>query len=493
MNVSINQTDLKRLDNFEKPTLFIANQPKKKKEEKVLKSFLGSKYPGIIGISLNIDKPKKSISNIQAIIEGCNQTTAKPVFVLLVSFCSQKDNDLIYQKQLNKCFDWLKKMNIDIVLVSIVSNKLIGTDNLTDELPQKDTLQIRISPKIESTDIALLKKGYEFRRFVQSRLFAMNALNTTKANVSKLAGTDGSQAKIAEPTDSSLVSSEIDLLRYWGFRVVEQSNFEVFVADSALIPYTLREIGRLREMTFRAVGEGTGNEMDIDDFDFYYKQLVIWDKTECRIVGGYRIGLGDRVFAQYGVNGFYISTLFKIKEELFKTLIKSIELGRSYIIEDYQRKPQPLFLLWKGILMFLLANPQYRYLIGPVSISRKYSDISRGMMVAFLKKHHFNKKLSKHLKPRKAFKVKSKGIDTDILLKTLGKEISNLDKFIESTEVGLSRTPVLLRQYIRQNAKFIGFNIDPLFADCLDGLIVVDIKDIPKSTIEALQKERLSN
>ena len=182
-----------------------------------------------------------------------------------------------------------------------------------------------------------------------------------------------------------------------------------------------------------------------------------------------------------------------IKEGLFKTLTKSIELGRSYIIEEYQRKPQPLFLLWKGILMFLLANPQYRYLIGPVSISRKYSDISRGMMVAFLKKHHFNKKLSKHLKPRKAFKVKSKGIDTDVLLKTLGKEISNLDKFIESTEAGLSRTPVLLRQYIRQNAKFIGFNIDPLFADCLDGLIVVDIKDIPKSTTEALQKERLSN
>jgi hypothetical protein len=114
------------------------------------------------------------------------------------------------------------------------------------------------------------------------------------------------------------------------------------------------------------------------------------------------------------------------------------------------------------------------------------------MMVAFLKKYHFNLKLSKHLKPRKAFKFKSKGIDTDILLKTLGNKIGNLDKFIESTEESISRTPVLLRQYIRQNAKFIGFNIDPLFADCLDGLIVVDIKEIPKNTIESLKKERFA-
>ncbi len=312
MNVIINQADLKRLDNFVKPTLFIANQPKKKKQEKVLKSFLGNKYPDLIDISLNINKPKKLIRSIEKIIEDRNQAITKPVLMLSVAFAPQKDNDLIYQKQLNKCFDWLKKLNIDMVLVSIISNKLIGIDNLTDELPTKGALQIRISPKIESIDIALLKKGYEFRRFVQSRLFAMNALNTTKANIVKLADTDGRQAKIAEPTDSSLVVSEIDLLRYWGFRVVEQSNFEVFVADSALIPHALREIGRLRETTFRAVSEGTGNEIDIDDFDFYYKQLVIWDKTESRIVGGYRIGLGDRVFAQYGVNGFYISTLFKI-------------------------------------------------------------------------------------------------------------------------------------------------------------------------------------
>ncbi len=490
MNVIINQTDLKRLSDFEKPTLFIANKAKRKKEDKALKSFLGNKYPDIVDISLNVDKPQKSVGNIQKVIEST--TLSKPIFILSVAFPTDEFDDLSYQKKLNTCFKSLKKMNMDMVLINIMPNKLIDR-NEQFELPKKNTLQIRISPKIASSDISSLKKGYEVRRFVQSRLFAMGALNTIKTIQSKIAETNSSQAIVAQPTDSEMIVSEINLLRHWGFRVVEQSSFEVFVTDSALIPNTLREIGRLREITFRAVGEGTGNEIDIDDFDLYYKQLIIWDKTENRIVGGYRIGLGDRIFAQYGINGFYISTLFKIKEGLFKTLTKSIELGRSYIIEDYQRKPQPLFLLWKGILMFLLANPQYRYLIGPVSISRKYSDISRSMMVAFLKKYHFNQKLSKHLKPRKAFKVKSKGIDTDILLKTLGKEIGNLDKFIESTEESISRTPVLLRQYIRQNAKFIGFNIDPLFADCLDGLIVVDIKDIPKSTIESLQKERITN
>ena len=121
------------------------------------------------------------------------------------------------------------------------------------------------------------------------------------------------------------------------------------------------EIGRLREITFRSVGEGTGRSRDIDAFDDYYRQLIIWDKNERRIAGGYRLGCGDEIFEHLGVDGFYISTLFKIRKKFFPILSLSLELGRSYIVADYQRKPLPLFLLWKGILAFLMQNPPEKF------------------------------------------------------------------------------------------------------------------------------------
>jgi putative hemolysin len=272
--------------------------------------------------------------------------------------------------------------------------------------------------------------------------------------------------------------------------VVSQSNFDVFVAAASQIPNVLQEIGRLREQTFRDISEGTGRALDIDEFDLYYHQLIIWDRNAERIVGGYRIGCGDEIFKNYGKHGFYISTLFKIKVGFYPILQRSLELGRSFIVFDYQRKPLPLFLLWKGILAFLLQNPQYRYLFGPVSMSRQFSNVSRSLVVDFLKTHYFNAELAVYLKPRKPFKIPKGKVDTKLLVKTFGGDLGNLDKFIEGIETEQLRMPVLMRQYIRQNARFVGFNIDPKFSDCLDGFIILNLKDIPKNTIENLQRTK---
>lgn len=293
---------------------------------------------------------------------------------------------------------------------------------------------------------------------------------------------------ISDAVHPDLLLREIESLRKHHL-IFEQSGFEVFVADSALIPHVLLEIGRLREITFRSVGEGTGRSSDIDDFDDYYRQLIIWDNKEARIAGGYRLGCGDEIFARYGVRGFYISSLFKIREGFFPILGQALELGRSYIVQDYQRKPLPLFLLWKGILAFLMANPQYRFILGPVSISRRYSDLSRGLMVGFLKKYYFNDELATHLRPRKPFRVKAKkALDLEMIINTLGSDLADLDKYIEGVETKGARIPVLLRQYLRQNARFIGFNLDPNFSDCLDGFMILDMYDLPASTIENLQR-----
>lgn len=293
---------------------------------------------------------------------------------------------------------------------------------------------------------------------------------------------------VADAVHPDLLLREIESLRSNSL-TFEQSGFEVFVAASAQIPHLLQEIGRLREITFRSVGEGTGRSCDIDDFDEYYRQLIIWDKKEARIAGGYRLGCGDEIFARYGVRGFYISSLFKIREGFFPILGRALELGRSYIVEDYQRKPLPLFLLWKGILAFLICNPQYRYILGPVSISRRYSDLSRKLMVGFLEKHYYNEALALHLSPRKPFRIKAKkDLDLKLIINKLGGDLADLDKYIEGVETKSARLPVLLRQYLRQNARFIGFNLDPNFSNCLDGFMILDMNDLPASTIDNLQR-----
>ena len=168
---------------------------------------------------------------------------------------------------------------------------------------------------------------------------------------------------------------------------------------------------------------------------------------------------------------------------------QSVELGRSFVIRKYQKQRLPLFLLWKGILNFLLQNQRYRYLYGPLSISKYYSDISKSIIVAFIKRNYYDKKLARFLKPRKPFKVKVKNVDLDILVENFKGSITKLENFIEDVEPAHFKIPVLMKQYVRQNARFISFNVDPNFSDVLDGFMILDLKDVPDPTIEALKKE----
>ena len=253
------------------------------------------------------------------------------------------------------------------------------------------------------------------------------------------------------------------------------------------MPVTLNEIGRLREITFREVGEGTNNSIDVDEYDLYYHQLIIWDKENKRIVGAYRLGKGKEIIEQYGIKGFYIESLFKIKKGFEYVLNESIELGRSFIVKEYQREPMALFLLWKGILYFLLKNPDYRYLIGPVS--NKYSTLSKVLIVEFIKANFFNNELARYIEPRTRFKVLfNQDIDKEVMLEYTESDIKKFDKFIKEVEPYYTM-PVLLKKYLQQNAKIIGFNVDPAFNNCLDGLIILDLFDVPMETIESLTKE----
>jgi len=251
----------------------------------------------------------------------------------------------------------------------------------------------------------------------------------------------------------------------------------------------MNELGRLREITFREVGEGTNHATDVDEFDLYYNQLIIWDNEGQQIVGGYRVGKGNEIYDQFGIKGFYTQSLFKMKRGFVDTLRHSLELGRSFIVKEYQRKPMPLFLLWKGILYLLLKNPEYRFLMGPVSISNTYSGISKELIIRYIMANFFDYKRAAFVKPRNRFKVTTDDQHLNTALENMTPDLHSLDKFIGDIDQYNSGLPILLKKYLGLNAKIVSFNVDPKFNDCIDGLLILDIFDVPKSTIESFSKE----
>ncbi|MBU1759364.1 MAG: GNAT family N-acetyltransferase, partial [Bacteroidetes bacterium] len=283
-----------------------------------------------------------------------------------------------------------------------------------------------------------------------------------------------------------LMEKEVIFLRE-NFKVWTEKNYEVFITPTAHIPNIIKEIGRLREVTFREIGEGTNKPTDLDSYDIYYNHLFIWDLEAKMVVGAYRIGKGDEIYDSFGKKGFYLYELFKIKSQLYPVLRTGLELGRSWIRKEYQQRPLPLFLLWKGILKYLIDNPRYRYLIGPVSISNSFSKFSKSLIVNFIYKNHFDQEMAQMVKPRKKFKVDFSKIDADILTSS-SSSFKNLDSLISEIETTHIKVPVLLRQYIALNAKIICFNIDPKFSDCLDGFLVLDLENVPLDMLEKLGK-----
>ncbi len=349
-------------------------------------------------------------------------------------------------------------------------------------------ISIRVGSVITRDDIALFPRNRLWSKFLQAKIFSLGSPFDVRPELFTGSKPENRQP-LAEPVKPALIAKEIAALKP-EHKITTRGQFDVFVAPFALLPNTMFEIARLRELTFRAAGEGTGKPRDLDEYDLYYLQLIIWDREEKKIAGGYRLGQGDLIFRRYGVNGFYTNSLFKMKPGFYPILQEAVELGRSYVTPEYQKHRLPLFLLWKGILHFLMANPHYHYLYGPVSISKDYSEASKAIIVEFVRRFFYDKKLARLVAPRKPFRAKLKSVDARLLAKQLRGEFDALENLVESIEPAHFKVPVLFRQYLRQNANFIAFNVDPHFADCLDGLMILDLAQLPASTIEALQQEK---
>lgn len=334
---------------------------------------------------------------------------------------------------------------------------------------------------LESFTEFVRKKTYMLAKSFENKSLLSNIPQTLK--------TPKEPKKIVTEISSDLIQDEIANLRQNDRRLLESKNYEVYLAPAEDMPNILREIGRLREITFRAIGEGTNEAIDLDKFDRYYYHMFLWDIKTNMIAGAYRMGLGAKIFEAHGIDGFYLQDLFRFEPELHKMMSESIEMGRAFIIKEYQQKPMPLFLLWKGIVHTTLRFPEHKYLIGGVSISNQFSNFSKSLMIEFMKSHYYDPYIAQYIHPKKEFKVQLKDADKEFVFDESAADLNKFDRLIEEVEPGSLRLPVLIKKYIKQNAKVVAFNVDPLFNNAIDGLMYIRIADLPESTVKPVMEE----
>ncbi|EAR08208.1 lysophospholipid acyltransferase family protein [Reinekea blandensis] len=278
------------------------------------------------------------------------------------------------------------------------------------------------------------------------------------------------------PDQSAAIHHELDKLT--PYRLLSKGSFDVYCAPYHALHHVFNALAEAREQTFRAAGEGTGKTRDTDRFDPHYHHLFVWDRDAQAIVGGYRLGETDKIVDQFGVNGLYSRSLYRFDADYIRGLGPALEVGRSFVTQAYQRHPAALDLLWRGIGQFVVRHPQYRVLFGCVSISSDHSNMARAFISdAMMESYRAEQRFLDNVKPRVPLKVRGKTWTTGMLRSI--QDISVFNKLVGLCDPGRA-IPVLLRHYIALNGRFVGFAVNPGFNDSLDGLILVDLHNMPE-------------
>jgi len=364
--------------------------------------------------------------------------------------------------------------SVAFYLASLI-HPLLKTVMLPRQLINKKgrPIQVHIGKAIECKRLEKLASDTERAAYLRLRtqLLAQQAPADAEIAPTRHTAARPEVEPVIEPIAVAHLKQEIERLSAQQC-LLESGGMQVYYASASQIPWLLQEIGRLREISFRAVGEGSGKKVDIDLYDSFYLHLFIWDKQANEIIGGYRLGLVDKILNSYGRNGLYSYSLFKLRRTFLKDIHSAVELGRSFVRPEHQRSFAPLMLLWKGIGKFIASHPQYSILFGPVSISDDYSSVSQKLLIDFLRMNEFDSGLSKKVRARTPYDKSRKRRREISGLRSL-EDLSALLADIESDNKGV---PVLIRQYLKFGGRMLGFNVDRDFSNVVDGLIHVDLR-----------------
>jgi putative hemolysin len=353
--------------------------------------------------------------------------------------------------------------------------------------PPTTRLIYKIGSVIPPEKIAGFKSDTELTQFLRSRTYLLGENIPTTTSKLRLRNplkfiNRRDFEKIIPPLAPEVLLGEIQNIPT-AQRLYTQKDFEVFVFTANQAPSMLMEIARLREITFRAVGEGTGKSHDLDNHDRFYHHLVVWNTANNEIVGAYRLALCDEVIAKHGQKGLYLNTLFDIKAEFYKQVSPAIELGRSFVRQEYQRNFLSLMLLWIGIGRFVLLRPEYRYLIGPVTISNSFSLVSQTVLIRFLRDHYYLSDYADLVKPRLSFRPDEKYEQAYYKPSRIG-NLNDVQEVIAAVEEQSgARVPVLIKHYLKLGSKVLEFNVDPDFQNCVDALMLTDLTMVEVHTL----------
>lgn len=351
------------------------------------------------------------------------------------------------------------------------------------ELLNKRSTEVRIvaGRPLTSGKLATLGNDRECAEYLRWRtcLLARRPCLKTKASTGPRPNRGMRLQPVIDAVDPQRLRQDIQALppeRKLG----EAGDLTAYLASASEIPNVLTEIGRLREITFRAAAEGTGRACDRDAFDHHYSHLFLWNESKREVAGAYRLAMTSQVRRSHGKRGLYTATLFRYSESFLDQLGPAIELGRSFVRAEYQRGFTPLLLLWRGIGRFVSMHPECRVLFGPVSISSQYQSISRELMASYLERRASLTELLGMVSGRMPFRAACRM--PEAAAQGLGFE--DLSSVIADIEPDGRGVPVLLRHYLRLGGRLLGFNVDPEFSGTLDGLIVVDLLRTDPSLLE---------
>jgi putative hemolysin len=502
------------------PTILVANHPfgildgailsalllSIRGDVKILANGILNTIPGVCDLLIAVDPmtgPSAAVCNIRGLREACRHVAAGGLLVVFPAgevshfqWIQHRIEDSEWNRIVARITAVLSRRGCATTIVPVhisgansilfqavgMLHPRLRTLFLARELTNKTGGKIEIQVGTPLSSARLMQMGSEDERthYLRWRTYLLADRNPYKAKTALpicIRHRRTEPEAVAPPIAQSALSEEIVALGSTNM-LVSSGELQVFIAGASQIPMTLDEIGRLRELTFRAVGEGTGKSKDIDSFDAEYQHLFLWNAQKQEIVGAYRLTGTDIAQTRPGSRGLYTATLFNYGEQFLAQISPALELGRSFIRTEYQRTFAPLLLLWRGIGRYLAGHPQYKILFGPVSISSSYQPASRELMVAWLQRRAFLEKWKHLVSGKGPFRSKF-GLPEQWL-----PEIDDLSTVVEDIEPNQRGVPVLLRQYLKLGGKLLAFNVDPEFSYALDGLIVVDLTHTNKKLLE---------